>query len=51
MGNFSDPPPSWVMCVVNGESGVHGVDYEESSPRFRTSALWSDYMKPFKKFS
>ena len=41
------------MCVVNGEkgeNGVRGVGYGESSPRFRSSASWFDFMEPFKKF-
>ena len=39
-----------MICVVNGKNGKFGVDYGESSPHFRSSVSWSDYMKPFKKF-
>ena len=39
------------MCVINGENGKYGADYGESSPRFMSSALWPDYMKPYEKFS
>ena len=41
------------MCVVNGENGENDVreaDYGESSSPFRSSASWSDYVEPFKKF-
>ena len=37
------------MCVVNGENGVRGANYGESSPRFRSSSTWSDYVEPFGK--
>ena len=36
--------------MVNGENEIRGVDYEEYSLRFRSSASWSDYMEPFEKF-
>ena len=37
--------------MVNGGNRKREADYGESSPHFRGSASWSDYMEPYEKFS
>ena len=36
--------------MVNGENGVRGANYGESSLCFRSSSTWFDYVEPFGKF-
>ena len=39
-----------MIWAVNGENEIHGAEFEEFPPRFRSNALWSNYVEPLDNF-